>query len=64
MKTLGTISNIGPESAPEPPVITHDVKTGLPRIECKHVPIEEMTPEQIADLLLEQEVTWTTAPPP
>lgn len=42
----------------EQQIIKRDEKTGLPRIECKHaaLPAEEMTPEQVAALLLEQEV--------
>ena len=49
--------------APEPlarPVVKTHPKTGLPYIECQHgaSAAEEMTPERVADLLLQQEVTW------
>lgn len=40
-------------------VKTHP-KTGLPYVECPHAAAadEEMTPERVADLLLQQEVAW------
>lgn len=41
-----------------PPVIKRDKKTGLLRIECRHRAV--LTPEQINDLLLEQEVIWAS----
>lgn len=43
----------------EQPVIKRDKKTGLPRIECKHAatPAEEMTPDRVSEILLEQEVS-------
>lgn len=43
----------------KPVVIKRDKKTGLPRIECRHaaLPAEEMTPERVASILLEQEVS-------
>lgn len=45
--------------APEP-VVTTDQKTGLPLIECKQAasPQEELTPEQVANILLAQEAGW------
>jgi hypothetical protein len=44
----------------EPPVLTRDKKTGFPVIQCKHPapPGQELTPEQIAEILHEQEVEW------
>ena len=38
---------------------THPV-TGFPVIECQHAasPAEELTPERVAEILLEQEVAW------
>lgn len=44
----------------ERPRITRDKKTGLPRIQCKLAasPAEELTPERVAELLLEQEVSF------
>jgi len=40
--------------------LKRDKKTGLLRIECKHAarPGMEMTPERVAEVLLEQEVSW------
>lgn len=40
--------------------LKRDKKTGLLRIECKHVarPGMEMIPERVAEVLLEQEVSW------
>jgi plasmid stability protein len=40
--------------------LKRDKKTGLLRIECKHAarPGMEMTPERVAEVLLEQEVNW------
>ena len=40
--------------------LTKDKKTGLPLIACRHpaAPGQEMTPDQVAELLLEQEVSW------
>jgi hypothetical protein len=32
--------------------------TKLPYVECPHNSMEEMTPEQVAELLLQQEVGW------
>jgi hypothetical protein len=32
-------------------------KTGLPFIECQH-PAKDMTPQRVADILLDQEATW------
>ena len=42
-----------------PAVKTHP-KTGLPYVDCPHGASadEEMTPERVADLLLQQEVAW------
>jgi hypothetical protein len=42
------------------PVITTDMKNGLPLIECRRVatPGEELTPERVAEILLAQEVEW------
>ena len=42
------------------PVVKTHPKTGLPYLECPHAasPDEEMTPERVAELLLQQEVTW------
>ena len=42
------------------PVITRDKEPGLPLIVCKHKasPQEEMTPERVAQILLDQEVEW------
>lgn len=43
-----------------PPVVKTHPKTGLPYAECSRGAAfdEEMTPEPVADLLLEQEVAW------
>lgn len=40
--------------------LKRDKKTGLLRIECKHAarPELEMTPERVAEVLLEQEASW------
>ena len=45
---------------PRQPVVVKHKKTGLPVIVCRRTPPpgEELTPEKIADLLLEQEVQW------
>jgi hypothetical protein len=42
------------------PIVKTHSKTGLPYIECLHGASaeEEMTPERVADLLLQQEVAW------
>lgn len=62
MNTTDNIVDIGSVSPTESTVITRDKTTGLLRIECKHAATsaEEMTPERIAELLLEQEVSWLT----
>lgn len=40
--------------------LTKDKKTGLPLVVCRHPapPGREWTPDQVAELLLEQEVRW------
>ena len=42
------------------PVVTTDKKTGLPLIECKQAASspEELTPERVAEILLNQESEW------
>jgi hypothetical protein len=42
------------------PVITKDKQTGLPLILCKHAasPQDELTPERIAAIHLDQETNW------
>jgi plasmid stability protein len=49
-------SGDGPDTL-APPAVTVDPKTGLPVIECPHeaLPEEEMTPDRVADILLQQE---------
>jgi hypothetical protein len=48
-----------PDALVQPLVKTHP-KTGLPYVECPHRASadEEMTPDRVADLLLQQEVAW------
>ena len=48
-----------PDALIRPTVKTHP-KTGLPYIECPHGASadEEMTPERVASLLLQQEAAW------
>ena len=48
-----------PNSLPRP-VVKTDPAMGLPSIVCAHaaLPAEEMTPARLADLLLNQEITW------
>jgi hypothetical protein len=43
-----------------PPVVKTHPKTGLPFAECPHAASadEEMTPERVSDLLLQQEAAW------
>ena len=43
-----------------PPKIVKDKKTGLPVIQCPRTPRpeEELTPERIAEILIEQEAEW------
>ncbi len=43
-------------SLPRPAVKLHS-KTGLPYIECPRA-ADDLTPRRVADLLLDQEVTW------
>jgi hypothetical protein len=43
----------------EAAVITRDKETGLPVIECKHS--AKLTPEDVANILLQQEVEWFNA---
>ena len=47
-------------SAQVSPVMKTHPKTGLPFAECPHAASadEEMTPERVSDLLLQQEVAW------
>jgi plasmid stability protein len=42
------------------PLVTTDKKTGLPLIECKRAASspEEITPERVAEILLDQESEW------
>lgn len=50
-----------PTTVPAPPAMihTHPV-TGLPYVECPQAasPDDEMTPDRVANLLIEQEATW------
>ena len=43
-----------------PPVVRRDKKTGLPLIECKHAAraADKLTPQRVADILLDQEAGW------
>ncbi|MBI3866543.1 MAG: antitoxin [Planctomycetia bacterium] len=54
---------VAAEPPPHSPArrITKDKKTGLPLIECKHAasPDDELTPERVADILLNQETEST-----
>jgi hypothetical protein len=56
-KGLAVAANTEPQA--EAAVITTDKKTGLPLV-CNQAasPVEEMTPERVADNLLAQEVEW------
>ena len=49
-----------PEAGGEAAAIGQSKVTGLPVIQCKHpaAPGEEMTPERVAAILLDQEVAW------
>lgn len=44
----------------QPPTIVKDPRTGLPVIQCPRTPTpeEELTPERLADILIEQEAEW------
>lgn len=54
------IADLGDALSMQSSSITRDTKTGLLRIDCKHAarPEMEMTPEQVAELLFEQEASW------
>jgi len=43
-----------------PPVVKTHPKTGLPYVDCPHAAStdEEMTPERVAELLIQQEAAW------
>jgi plasmid stability protein len=43
---------------PVKPVIVKDRASGLPVIQCRRAPARSMTPEQVADLMLEQDADW------
>ncbi len=47
-----------PEPATEQPYLVRDERTGLPLIRCRHRAAsgQELTPDRVADILLEQEV--------
>src|SRR5438874_1368872 len=49
-----------PDPTSTGPVVSRDKKTGLPLIECRHAatPATEMTPDRVAEILLNQEVEW------
>lgn len=61
MNTTDYIGDFGGTLSTGSTSITRDDVTGLLRIECMHAaaPDKEMTPERVAELLLEQEVNWT-----
>ena len=42
------------------PVVSRDPKTGLPVIQCRQSapPGQELTPDRVAEILLEQESEW------
>ena len=44
----------------QPPTIVKDPKTGLPVIQCARTPTpeEELSPERVAEILIEQEAEW------
>jgi hypothetical protein len=46
------------------PRITRHPQTGLPVIQCRHPAsaLEEMTPQRVAEVLVEQEVAWRPDP--
>ena len=49
------------ENSPlDEPIIVKDRKSGLPLIKCPKAPsaADELTPERLAQILLEQEVEW------
>src|SRR5262245_5035729 len=58
-KGLAAAENAQHDATPDP-VITKHKKTGLPVIQVPHAakPEEELTPERVAAILLEQEVGW------
>ena len=57
-KGLAAATNTEPDVVA--PVVTRDKQTGLPLIQCKQAasPLEELTPERVADILLAQETEW------
>jgi len=58
LKGLAATEN-APATAPGPRV-TKDKETGLPVIDCQHAATaeDELTPERVAAILLEQEAGW------
>jgi hypothetical protein len=50
----------GSESQVRAAQVTRDRQTGLPVIQCRKtaLPQEELTPERVADILLDQEADW------
>ncbi len=55
---LASLANSHPEAGAT--LVTQDNDTGLPLIECKHAPSpqEQLTPQRVADILLNQETEW------
>ncbi len=55
-KGLATVNDLDEAE----PVISKDKKTGLPVIVCKHAaePDDELTPDRVAEILLQQETEW------
>lgn len=50
----------GESSVSRPAAIVKDKKSGLPVIQCRHAaaPNEEMTPDRVAQILIDQEAGW------
>jgi len=46
------------------PIVKKDRKTGLPVIQCLRTPAEDpLTPDRVAEILLEQETEWARVSP-
>jgi hypothetical protein len=53
-------TTIKPATNPEllPPVTKTHPQTGLPYVDCPHEDSEDLTPTQVAEILMQQEVDW------
>lgn len=56
----GLVASTRPPLKADRARITTDPETGLPLIKCRHpaTDADELTPQRIAEVLLEQEVMW------